>query len=115
MRDHTSIIAWQEANAVAKECLRLSRDHWRPHGGAAFQQLLRSSLSAQINIAEGHVFGPGAQFRRHLGIAYGSAVETGELLELLLEADVVPGAVRSTLERCRRSQRLLLGLIKPKP
>jgi four helix bundle protein len=43
----------------------------------------------QLNIAEGYAFGDSPTFTRHLGIAYGSAVETGELLRLAAETKVL--------------------------
>jgi hypothetical protein len=44
-------------------------------------------------------------------VAYASAVETGDLLELAAEEGVLPdGEANEMLERCRRTQRLLLGL-----
>ncbi len=50
--------------------------------------------------------------RHHLAIAYGSAIETGELLEIALDAKLISPEVRSgLLERNQRSQRLLLGLL----
>jgi four helix bundle protein len=78
-----------------------------------FNQLQRASLSVQLNIAEGYTFGESPTFTRHLGIAYGSAVETDELLRLALEADIVGGeAVLALLKPVRRTERLLLGLLK---
>jgi hypothetical protein len=48
-----------------------------------------------------------------LAIAYGSAVETGELLEVALDAKIVPAeVVDALLSRNQHSQRLLLGLLK---
>jgi four helix bundle protein len=67
----------------------------------------------QLNIAEGYTFGHSPTFTRHLGIAYGSAVETGELLQLALDADVVEAeSARTLLKRARRTERLLLGMLK---
>ena len=67
----------------------------------------------QLNIAEGYAYADSPSFTRHLAIAYGSAVETGELLELALDAEVVAAeVVRQLLARNQRSQRLLLGLLK---
>jgi four helix bundle protein len=67
----------------------------------------------QLNIAEGYTFGDSPTFTRHLGIAYGSAVETGELLQLALDADVVEEELaRTLLKRTRRTERLLLGMLK---
>ncbi len=93
----------------------LARDCWKPYAAALFSQLQRASLSVQLNIAEGYAFGESATYARHLRIAYGSAVETGELLETALKANVVPvEAGTRLLTRNRRSQRLLLGMLHRK-
>ena len=113
VRDHTSLMAWQEAQAVALVIIRLAKTSWQPYASALFSQLQRSSLSVQLNIAEGYTFGESPTCTRHLGIAYGSAIETGELLQLAIEAEVMPlDAVREVLNRTRRTQRLLLGMLK---
>jgi four helix bundle protein len=73
----------------------------------------RSSLSVQLNIAEGYAYGDSPSYTRHLAIAYGSAVETGELLEIALDAQIVAKEIGSgLLNRNRRSQRLLLGMLR---
>jgi four helix bundle protein len=78
-----------------------------------FSQLQRASLSVQLNIAEGYTFGDSPSFTRHLGIAYGSAVETGELLRLALETEVLHEAsLRVLLHRIEETERLLLGMLK---
>jgi four helix bundle protein len=93
--------------------LRLTRDYWRPHASAAFSQLQRSSLSVQLNIAEGYTFGSSPTFTRHLAIAFGSAVETIEIIELLIEAEIVEkDLVSETLCRARSSRKLLTGMLK---
>jgi four helix bundle protein len=90
----------------------LARDNWKPYAAAVFTQLQRAS-SVQLNIAEGYAYAKSPSFTRHLAIAYGSAVETGELLELVLEAGLVPPEVVNPLiTKNQRSQRLLLGLLK---
>ena len=78
--------AWQEARAVVLGTIDLARTSWKPYASAVFSQLQRASLSVQLNIAEGYAFGESPSFTRHLAIAYGSAVETGELLEIALDA-----------------------------
>ena len=111
MRDHTSLIAWQEAEAVAITAVRLSRTYWRPPARAIFDQLLRASVSAQVNISEGYAWTDSPTFRRHLQIAYGSAVGCGDLLRLLERTGIVPPAeIAPVSERCGRCQRLILGL-----
>jgi len=113
MRDHKSIIAWQEANKVVQAVLQGSRTCWRPYAAAVFSQLQRASLSVQLNIAEGYALMSSRRFRNHLQIAYGSAIETHELLEILARNDLLPEELsKDAIERCLHSQRLLLGLIK---
>ncbi len=113
MQDHTSLLAWQEARGVVLSVLEISETHWKPRARALFDQLQRASTSAQINIAEGYSYRDSPTFHKHLRIAYGSAVESGDVLELLLASRIVPDEIiRPVLLRCKRSQRLLLGLIK---
>jgi four helix bundle protein len=113
MRDHTSLRAWQEAHAISVEVIRLARSSWKPYAAALFSQLQRASLSVQLNIAEGYTFGDSPTFTRHLGIAYGSAVETAELLRLALDAEIVQKEpLRMLLQRVHETERLLLGLLK---
>jgi four helix bundle protein len=113
MRDHRRLEAWQEARHVTLAVVAISRNHWHPWASALFSQLQRASLSVQLNIAEGSTFGDSANYTRFLGIAYGSAVEAGELLELLMDAQAVPTEEgRALLQHASRSQRLLLGLLK---
>jgi len=93
--------------------LEAARTAWKPYAAALFSQLQRASLSVQLNIAEGYAYGDSPSFTRHLTIAYGSAVETGELLELAHDSDIMPAEiVRELLQHNQRSQRLLLGLLK---
>ncbi|HKU61169.1 MAG TPA: four helix bundle protein, partial [Gemmatimonadales bacterium] len=113
VRDHKSMEAWQEANKVVREVLTLSRVHWKPHGGAIINQLQRASLSVQLNIAEGYAYGDSATYTKFLGIAYGSAVETLELLELAGGAGIFPKEPTTSLMRHAQSSRnLLLALLK---
>jgi four helix bundle protein len=91
----------------------LARTAWRPYAAALFTQLQRASLSVQLNIAEGYAYGESPSFTRHLTIAYGSAVETGELLEIALDAKIIAcDLANHLLSRNRRSQRLLLGMLR---
>ena len=115
MRDHSSLLAWQEAKKVTSEVLDLSETRWTPPLGAIWGQLQRSSLSVQLNIAEGYALGTAPLFTKHIRIAYGSAVETGELLDHLSERLKPPSpTLPTTMARCQRSQRLLLGLLRRK-
>lgn len=113
MLTHRTLFAWQEAHDVVKGVVSLSFTSWKPQLGAIFTQLQRSSLSAQINISEGYAFGPSGKMRYHYAIAYASAVETDDLLDLLLELDLADHAtVEKALESCRKSQQLMIGLLR---
>ena len=113
MQSHKSLVAWQEARAVTRGVLRLSITSWKPQYAAIFGQLQRSSVSVQLNIAEGYGFGPSPRMRNHLRIAYSSAIETADVLELLEESDIFDNASTSELlNSCRRSQKLLTGLLR---
>ena len=92
VRDHTSLLAWQEAHATSLAVIRLCQTAWKPYASALFGQLQRASLSVQLNISEGYTFGRSPTFTRHLGIAYGSAVGTGEILSLLTEVGIIDAA-----------------------
>ena len=110
MRDHKSLLAWQEAKAVVRLVMSATLKCRQPY--AVMDQLQRAALSVQLNIAEGYAFRSSRRFRNHLDIAYASAVETAELLELSVELNLLPDeCARQALERCKQCQRLLRGLI----
>ncbi len=113
MHDHRRLEAWREAREVSRMAIRACQKSWKPWGAAVFGQLQRSALSVQLNIAEGASFGRSPTYSRHLGIAYGSAIETGELIELAQDTELLPQEVaEDMLNHSRRSQRLLVGLLK---
>ena len=81
--------------------------------GCPFSQLQRASLSIQLNIAEGYTFGDSPTFTKHLGIAYGSAVETGELLRLALDSEIVgKESLSKLIKRTQETERILLGMLR---
>jgi four helix bundle protein len=113
MRDHKSLLAWQEARTVVLLLLPAIRQVKYAYANPVYSQLQRAALSVQLNIAEGYALKTSKRFRNHLDIAYGSAVETAELLELCDELDLLTTeTITITLERCRHCQQLLRGLIK---
>jgi four helix bundle protein len=113
MRNHRSLLAWQKAHSLTKMVIQLSLVAWKPVFAAIFGQLQKSSLSIQLNIAEGYAFGDSATFRRHLRIAYGSAVESGDLLNLMSEIEGLNRAeVGTAVQICDETQKLLFGLMK---
>ena len=116
MTPHRRLAAWKTARLVVRIVLRASRHAWKPYLHAVFSQLQRSSLSVQLNIAEGYAYGRTRRCRNHLEIAYASAVETEDLLDLLSDENVLPPSeATEALDQCRRCQALLKGLIRRYP
>ena len=113
MAKHHSPGAWQESREVVIAVLEAGKKHWKPWASAVFDQIQRASLSAQLNIAEGWAFGLSPTCTRHLAIAYGSAVETADLIALMIDAQIVPAELGERLRlHSERSQALLVGLMK---
>jgi four helix bundle protein len=109
MRDHKTLLAWQEANGIVRAVMIATRGRRHP----CVDQLQRSALSVQLNIAEGYALKSSKRFRNHLDIAYASAVETTELLELSSDLELFPvDNLAAVIQRGKRCQSLLLGLIK---
>jgi four helix bundle protein len=112
MRDHKSLIAWQKARAVVDGVVGVSVRHWSPPAAAVIAQVQRSSLSVQLNIAEGHARRSVPQFKYHLNVAYGSAVETIELLEILRDHKLIPpNDADAMISTAIEARALLLGLL----
>ena len=113
VRDHKSLLAWQKARAVMDGVVEVSINHWSPSAGPIISQLQRSALSTQLNIAEGYARHSTRQFRYHLNVAYGSAVETIELLELLRDHALVPADLAARiLANALDTRGLLMGLLR---
>jgi four helix bundle protein len=113
VRDHKTLIAWQRAHRVVIDVMNACEKHWRPSAAASFGQLQRSALSVQLNIPEGYGLKSAGLLRRHLLIAYGSAVETTDLLELLRERSLVPSEdILPTIAAEKEAQALIMGLIR---
>ena len=113
VRDHTSLIAWQRARAVARSVLSAARQNRTDWAAPTLAQLQRAAVSVQLNIAEGYARGQRRPFAYHLNVAYGSAVDTGELLELCRDERILPAdVVAKILHDCRECQRMILGLLR---
>ena len=93
-------------------CARSQESGTRGRRHPCAEQLQRAALSVQLNIAEGYALRSPKRFRNHLDIAYASAVETSDLLEISSSLGLLDtGLAEATLGRCRRCQQLIRGLI----
>jgi four helix bundle protein len=113
MQGHKSLEAWKSAHAVVSGVFDSTFAAPHPRAYPIYDQLRRAALSVQLNIAEGYAMQSGKAFKRYLVIAYGSAIETGDVLELIIEKALGPERLaKNILADALRTQRLLLGLIR---
>jgi four helix bundle protein len=111
MRDHKTLLCWQLSRDLAVAVHRLTVKRWTPQASAAFDQLRRASLSVRLNIVEGHALASPGGFARQLNVAYGSILETHEILEHCVETDLLTMAEVEPLLKCsQRIQALIIRL-----
>ena len=114
MRDHKSLLCWQLARDFSCLTQRLTIRYWAPPAGAAFEHLRRAAVSIRLNIAEGYARGTARQFAHFLTIAYGSAVECAELLDLCAEVGLLPKAEAEPLVQLNHRIQALVIRLKQK-
>ena len=90
MLPYTNLRVWQQAHRTALDSLALAKNHWQPRARPVFNQLLRASLSVQLNIAEGYAVASKGRKLQLWTTAYGSAIETVNCLDLLTDGGLVP-------------------------
>jgi four helix bundle protein len=113
MRDHRSLEAWRTANRVLHLVIDFQEHYWKPAARCLFEQLARSALLTQINIAEGYALRSPGKVRYHLEAAYGQAVETADMLDVLMVRRWAPkGELDEAIAHCQQTQAQILGLIK---
>jgi len=61
MHSHREFLAWQRARAVTIEIHRYADSRWSRGRASAIEQVRRSALSTELNLAEGWALGPGAR------------------------------------------------------
>lgn len=109
MESHKQLRAWQLARTTTLAVFRHFDTSWSPGRSSAIEQVRRAALSVQLNIAEGYASGSAKRYVAHLGIAYASAVETTDILELLLE---LGEPVDTVLAGSRHTQAVTLRLLR---
>ena len=113
MRDHRSLSVWQNANAVTRWVIGASQQNFRPAVRVPFYHLQSSAIDVQLHIARGHALRSTRLFRKHLTLAYASAVETLELLHLMEVTHLVPSAdLTEAIKSMDEVKSLLVALIR---
>ncbi len=104
--DNTSykkLIAWEKADALAKEIYKITVGFPRTEIYGLTSQLRRAALSVVLNIIEGYARNNKNEFRNFLRIAYASLVETEYLLEFALGQKYLTEQQFSTLQITRQA------------
>src|SRR6266536_3308013 len=82
MAHYKTLKAWQHAQRLAIECVRMSRGFPDYEQGALADQLRRACYSVPLNIAEGNTRRGAREYRRYLDTAWASLAEVQTALEI---------------------------------
>lgn len=113
MADFQNLNVWEKAHALSLATFAACEEISGPIGVVLRNQLVRSVMSIQSNIAEGSAKQSDREFARYVRIAMGSATETEN--HLLLAGDY--GAIeKSTADALKKEvkdvRKMLTGLVK---
>jgi four helix bundle protein len=98
---------WRLAVDYAKDCYSIAREFPQYEQFALGDQLRRASISISNNIAEGSV-GSNANFRKYIGTAIGSALETVNVLNFAHEIRYI--SKQTKIEMYENAERLIRKL-----
>ncbi len=108
------LIVWQKAHALTLRTINIAKSVKRSYASdMIMKQLLRAVTSIGANIAEGHGRHTGKEYMRFLEIAYGSANEVENWLDVLNDAKLLQTEmVHGLLENNREIQKMLTVMLK---
>ena len=91
-------MVWKKAHDLTVELYQVTRSFPREELFGLTSQIRRSAASVPANIAEGCGRGTGADFGRHLQIAFGSACECEYHLLLSRDVNLLAKDIHASLE-----------------
>ena len=113
MADFQKLVVWQKAHALSLATFKVCEAMSGVVGTVLRQQLIRSALSVQSNIAEGSAKQSDREFARFVRISMGSATETENHLLLAKDYGLVEKATATTLiGNVKDVRKMLTGLAK---
>ena len=113
MAHYKTLKAWQHAQRLAIECVRMSRGFPDYEQAALADQLRRACYSVPLNIAEGNTRQGSRECRRFLDTARGSLAEVETIVEMARELGYVSPADFGRLEALvNETGRTLYGLLR---
>ena len=111
-KDYKKFEPWQEAHEITVAIFQAAHDHWKPQTAPLFEHLQKAAISVQTNIVQGCALAP-RSFASRLTMAWGSSMETADLLETGMQEGILPGDMAmEALRRSKRCQDLLIEHIR---
>ena len=96
--NYKQLIVWQKAHALTLKTIRTIDHVNRSYSGEIVtKQLLRAVTSIGANIAEGYGRNEGKEYVRFLQIAYGSANEVDNWLNVFRDSGLMPNEIASEM------------------
>lgn len=113
MAHYKTLKAWQHAERLAIECVRISRSFPDYEQATLADQLRRACYSVPLNIAEGNTRYGSREARRFFDTARGSLAEVENILSMSRELEYITPAVFGRLEALvDETGRTLYGLLR---
>jgi four helix bundle protein len=113
IRSFRDLIAWQKSMSLADRCYSLSLRFAGKHQASLGNEIRKSAISIQSNVAEGHGRHYTPVYVNHLWIAHGSDCELQTQLELAQRQSLVSVEETSTLiADAQEVARIISGLVK---
>lgn len=113
MAPHKTLKAWQHAERLAVECVRVSKQFPDYEQGRLADQLRRAAYSVPLNIAEGSARRGSREYRKFLDTAKGSLAEVETALGMARQLEYIEAAEFGRLEAlATETGKTLFGLLR---
>ena len=113
MAHYKTLKAWQHAQRLAIECVKIARTFPEYEQNALAGQLRRACYSVPLNIAEGNTRQGSREYRRFLDTARGSLAEVETIIEMARELEYMRPAEFGRLEALvTETGKTLYGLLR---
>jgi four helix bundle protein len=113
MAHYKTLKAWQHAQRMAVECVKMARGFPDYEQAALADQLRRACYSVPLNIAEGNMRQGSREYRRFLDIARGSLAEVETIIEMARDLEYIRPAEFGRLEALvTETGKTLYGLLR---
>jgi len=113
MRDYKSLNVWKKSHALTLQIYDISKSFPNYEIFGVTSQIRRATSSIPTNISEGCGRNTPSDFKRFLGIAYGSAAESEYLILLSKDLQYIDETVYNDLsEKIEEIKKMLSSLIR---